>query len=114
MSTLIEPLANVKDHPCVILANSDTSRLLDETINPSKGEESRTLLFDQADEATVQDCINMLRLYEQGHGVTFVALDTATLAEVRKRYEKIGNREEEAVNVAHFIGEVADLLGLND
>lgn len=104
-------LTAVRDHPARVLAdhfNSHPYLLADTT--------GSTFSKEVVDEATSQDAINVLRIYERDHAVTFAALDNDTLAQVQSLYREdpLGLDRSLTLRSDEFIHAVADLLGLED
>lgn len=86
----MQDLTNAHDHPLKVLAKNweDLSE-----------EERRSVVYSQ----------NVLDDYEEGHNVTFVALDNDTLGDLVDAYNGGEIEELEA-----FIRITRDLLGLDD
>lgn len=103
----VQDLDLAHDHPTKVLVEhynaSENVRLLRETVNPE------VTILPPADDATVQDAINVLRKFEADQGVVFATLDKKAALDVQNLYDAGVN----PTNVSEFISAVCDLLGLD-
>lgn len=89
------------DHPCRVLTDQYNGEAV--AFQPETGVEGTP------DSATVQDAINVLRLFERSTGRVFATLDKKALLDVQALYDAGVNE----TNRSEFISAVCDLLGLD-